>query len=181
MKWRPSGVRTLSSRLREQSMTPPETIRGIIPSSEMAGDSADETALLRRDMESARCFLLSQTWCFGVGDLYFGVGLGGIVSVFLAEITLKPHHVDPWLWVIVGDIPPAYLVIDELPDPISALKTYIDIMQEWVELARLGESSSEVIPVNVDSTPENAEVLQKRLATLEKHIVPWLQQSDLPM
>jgi hypothetical protein len=141
----------------------------------MSGDSAEETARLHADLETARRFLLSQNWCFGLGELYFGVGLGNGVSVFRAQITQKPPHVDSWIWVIVGDIPPAYLVIDELPDPISALRTYIVLMQEWVDLARFGESSNAVIPVNEAPTPENVEVLQKRLVALEEHIVPWLK------
>lgn len=158
-------------------MNPPATIRGIIPSTEITGDSSEETSLLLADLEEAKRFLLSKTWCFGLGDIYFGAGLGGVVSVFLAEIKPTASFVDRWLWVVVGDVPPAYLVIDVLPDPISALNEYIVLMQQWVDLARLGESSRDVIPVNVAPTAENAERLQGRLTTLKEHIVPWLIQS----
>jgi hypothetical protein len=161
-------------------MSPPETIRGIVPSAQIGGESPDEVARLRADLEKARRFLLSQRWCFGIGELYFGVGLGNVASVFLAEITPKPQHVDSWLWVIVGDIPPAYLVVDDLPEPIAALKAYVVLMHEWVELARCGESSEDVIPVNLPITQENAEMLQGRLTALEEHIIPWLAQGQLP-
>jgi hypothetical protein len=159
-------------------MNPPASVSGIVLTSEMHGDTAEETALLRSDLEAAKRFLLHRRWCFGIGDVYFGAGLGGVVSVFLVEIAPKPSHIDPWLWVIVGDIPPAYLVLDRSPNPIAALENYLDLMEEWVELARLGETSDQVIPVNAASTPENADELQKRLTALREHIIPWLKENQ---
>jgi hypothetical protein len=45
-------------------------------------------------------------------------------------------------------------------------------MSKWVEHARRGQESAEVIPVNVPSTPEWAENLNRRLETLRTTILP---------
>jgi len=154
----------------------PSGISGVVPIAEMRGDDEQETALLHAAYREARAFLLSRKWCFGIREIYFGAGLGGVVSVFLAQLDPIPTDVDEWLWVIVGDVPPAYLVLDVCRTPIDALKSYIDLLQEWVDLAREGTESPDVIPVNRAPTRENAEELQLRLDSLRTTIIPWLEQ-----
>jgi hypothetical protein len=161
-------------------MKPPSDITGIVPIKDMRGDTPDETARLDADYLEARDFILQQKWCFGIGEVYFGAGLGGVVSIFLMEIEPLPTGVDPWLWVIVGDIPPAYLVIDSLSNPIMTLEEYIELMREWVSLAYSSEASEAVIPVNRAPTPENAVLLEKRLNSLSNDILPWLMQGATP-
>lgn len=90
----------------------PPSVSGVVPIDDMRGDDSSDTELLRADYEKARAFLLKQTGCFGLGEAYFGEGIGGILAIFLIEIDPAPTDVDSWLWVIVGDIPPAYLVIE---------------------------------------------------------------------
>ena len=46
--------------------------------------------------------------------------IGGVVAVFLFRID-GPPEVDPLLWVVVGDLPTAYLVTDDAPSPAIAL------------------------------------------------------------
>ena len=144
----------------------------------MKGEDPDETTRLQADYRDARAFMLSRKWCVGLGEVYFGLGLGGVASVFVVEIDPQPTGVDRWLWVIVGDIPPAYLVLDECNTPVEALETYISLMREWVDLARIGQVSEEVIPVNIAAIPANAEMLEVRLNALAQNILPWLQQGS---
>ena len=153
----------------------PTGVSGMVPISEMIGDDAEDTALLQAVYLQARDYLLSHKWCLGIGEMYFGVGLGGVVAVFPVAIDPVPTGVDEWLWVVVGNLPPAYLVLDDCPTPIEAVLTYISLMQAWVDLARDGVSSADVIPVNVPATTENAEMLQRRLDVLSATIVPWLE------
>jgi hypothetical protein len=47
------------------------------------------------------------------------------VAVLLVKITPTREDVDEWLWVVVGDLPPAYLVADDAPGPAAALRAYI--------------------------------------------------------
>lgn len=68
---------------------------------------------------------------------------------------------DEWIWILVGDLPPAYITCEESPNPASALDAYIGAMDEWVNAAKNGISTNGLIPANVAPTPENAEALQK--------------------
>ena len=79
---------------------------------QIAGEDAEETELLRASLEEATAFLKAFDWCRGIREMYFGLGVGGVVSVFLFRIDAAPM-VDEWVWVIVGDLPSCYLVTDE--------------------------------------------------------------------
>ena len=80
-------------------------------------------------------------------------------------------------WVIVGDIPSAYLVTDQCKTPSQAIRVYIEEMRKWIELAREGQTSHDVITANVPATPESADKLKTRLDTLEREILPlWLPE-----
>jgi len=74
-------------------------------------------------------------------------------------------------WVIVGDIPPAYLTCDQCPNPATALDGYIGAMLEWVDAAEKGEPVAELIPVNAPATRENAQRLKTRMSFLEENIL----------
>src|SRR5262249_36635486 len=126
----------------------------VVPADRMRGDSQEDTALLRGMRADAERFLGSFAWCGGVTEAYFGLGVGGIVAVLLFRIRPAGAGVDEWLWVVTGDLPPAYLVTDQAPNPACALKGYIDLMREWVEAARSGRPVVDLIPVNVPPTPE---------------------------
>ncbi|MBB5058498.1 hypothetical protein HDF16_003212 [Granulicella aggregans] len=141
----------------------------------MRAEDEEEQALLHALFEKAKQFLISHEWCFGVGEAYFGDGIGGVIGIFLLELAPVSDNVDQWLWVIVGDIPSAYLVVDECPTPVEALETYIELMREWVALAYEGKASPEVFPVVAAPTPEHAEMLDGRLKTFEN----WIETESL--
>jgi len=147
-------------------------VTGVVPIAQMTGEDAGETSLLR-DMETrARAFLTEFDWCDAIEDLYYGEGIGGVVAVFFARIKPAQLHVDECLWVVGGDLPSAYLVTDDSPNPKRALEAYVYEMRRWVALAKKGKSSPGVIPVNVPATPEWAESLEGRLNMLEQNIIP---------
>ena len=147
-------------------------VTGVVPLDQMAGDDEEDTALLREMAESAENCLKSFSWCLAVRDSFFGAGIGKIIAVFLFRISPARHDIDEWLWVVVGDMPPAYLVTECCKTPSEAIEAYIEEMSKWVEHARRGQESAEVIPVNVPATPEWAENLNKRLETLRATILP---------
>jgi hypothetical protein len=84
-------------------------------------------------------------------------------------------EVDQWIWVIVGDLPPAYLTTDECPNPATALDGYIGAMLEWVDAAQKGKSVAELIPVNVPATKKHAKMLKTRLEFLDERILSEYQ------
>jgi len=147
-------------------------VTGVVPISDMRGENDEETALLRAMSERAQEFLRSFPWCSTITEFYFGDGIGNVFAVFLARIQPSRSGVDEFLWVVVGDIPPAYLVTDACHTPKEAMEGYIEEMRRWVAAAYKGHTSQDIIPVNASPTPESAQLLGKRLDTLEQQILP---------
>lgn len=119
----------------------------------------------------AKDYLEFYDWCAQILDSYVGILHPGVVAVFLFEIRPSRKDVDDWVWVIVGDLPPAYVTTDQCPNPAAALEGYIGAMREWVEAASTAKSVASLIPVNVPATPEYAEKLRFRLDFLDERIL----------
>jgi hypothetical protein len=135
----------------------------------LEGDDAQDTFLLREMSEHAKHYISSFSWCSEIRSSYFGGGVGGIFAVFLFYIRPSRPNVESWIWIVVGDIPPAYLPISDCKSPREVFKTYIRGMTRWVEMARLGRTGTSedgVPPVNLPATPEWAERLSQRLVGL---------------
>ena len=137
----------------------------------MAGEDDDETQELRTLYAKAHAFIASFKWCQGIKKAYFGLGVDKIIAVFLFELNPALESVDSLLWVIVGDIPPAYIVTDDAPNPRQALAVYIGLMREWVNAVKAGKSVRDLVPVNAAPTEENANDLERRLEFLEEEIL----------
>ena len=103
--------------------------------------------------------------------MYAGLAIAGVVGVFLCEIEPNSRDVDDVLWVIVGDLPSAYLVTDDSPTAEAALRTYIDLMNEWVGAVKKGDSVDKLIPVNVAPNAEHARMLESRLRFLRERVL----------
>jgi hypothetical protein len=144
----------------------------VVRSGELRGDNEQDTELLKELLREAEAFLRSFDWCQSISQSYFGLGIGGVVAVFLFRIAPKKKDIDEWLWVVVGDLPPAYLVADGNPTPVSALEAYVEEMSAWVDAARNGRPVAELIPVNLLPSPDNAARLQKRLVFLRTKVMP---------
>jgi len=136
----------------------------------LEGEDEEETQLLQAYAERAREYLEDFRWCTRVVDGWFGQGVGDVFAVFLFKIEPAEAGVDEFLWVIIGDVPPAYLVTDDMPDSESALTVYIELMSEWVDAVREGTSLEGIIPVNAPPTREYAEMLSSRLDFLRDEL-----------
>jgi hypothetical protein len=137
----------------------------LFPEASIVGEDEDDTALLHKMSEAARSYVSSFSWCSAILNSYFGGGVGGIFAVFFFHIRPNRSDVEPWIWIVVGDIPPAYLPLSDCKSPTEVFRTYIRGMSRWVELARKGETGTPeegVPPVNVPATPEWAAELNKK-------------------
>lgn len=150
----------------------PVDIRKMQPVDSIEGDSVDDTKLLREMATEAHEFMSEQEWCERIDQQYLAYGVGGVVAVFLFQITPRSEDVDSCLWVIVGDLPPAFIVVDDNPTAADALDGYCSEMEAWVEAVELGESVDELIPVNGAPSSDNAEQLKGRLGFLRSEIRP---------
>lgn len=151
---------------------------GVVPVEQMVGEDIEETKLFQLAFVAAKDYLLAFNWCKRIRSAYFGDGIGGIVQVFFFGI--QPAHVgvDEWLWVVIGDIPPAYLVTDNCKTPSEALEAYIQQMAKWVDLAKEGLVSRQVIPVSVKATPGEAADLEGKLNLLRQLALPRFQDAE---
>ncbi len=140
----------------------------ILPIQQMKGDSHEDTEMLIKMAQDADVFITSFRWCPAIKNKYFGFGVGGIVAVFLYHFSLPIDQSDDWLWVIVGDLPSAYLVIDATPTPANALDVYCKLMEEWAKSIISDHSTEGCYPVNVAPTPKNAQLLLNRMGFIRK-------------
>jgi hypothetical protein len=138
---------------------------------QIEGENDHETGELNSLLRQASEYLESFAWCGGIKAAYMGIGVGGVVGVFLFKITPIGEDVDEWVWVVVGDLPAAFITAEDAPNPACALDAYIGAMEKWVEAARTGASVNDLIPVNVPASPENAQRLDARLRFLDKEIL----------
>ena len=136
------------------------------------GDDDADTALLRAMAGSARDYISSFDWCPPIGACYLASGVGGIVAIFLFEFTDKIQDTDEQLWVIVGDLPSGYLVVKLEDSPQAALERYCDLMEDWIAAIRDSTPLDKAFPVAAEPTPENAELLERRIAFLLAEIIP---------
>jgi hypothetical protein len=157
---------------KEQELTASVDSSQLVLVETISGDTKKDTRLLREMADEACEYLLSFKWCKRVHRSWFGWGVGGVCAVFFFEIAPSSKKVDKWLWVVVGDLPPAYLVVDESPSPLAALRNYVDLMQEWVDTVKKGGQVDDCIPVNAPATIEYADLLQRRLDFIRSEFLP---------
>ena len=152
-------------------MTSPIDFEYVVPTERMRGEDEEDTALLQVSLREARTYLTNFAWCHGVRKEFFGLGVGGVVAVFLFEIMADEGN-DDVLWVVSGDLPCAYVVTDNAVRPSAALHVYCELMDDWIAAVRRGENSPRAFPVAVAATEENAALLEKRVAFLRTEILP---------
>ncbi len=131
----------------------------------------------------AERFLAAQSWCAQVHGVTPVYGLDGVLGVF--RCTLLPSHpdADVMVWVVVGDLPAAYLVHEPGDVWQDALTGYVHEMERWVAAIRAGEvPGDDIVPVSVAPTTEHAELLAARLAFIRSRLLdvdPDSVESDI--
>jgi hypothetical protein len=143
----------------------------VVPASQVKGENDLETNGLKGMLKDATDYIGSFRWCVGIEESFLGIGIAGVIGVFLFRIRPAQEQVDDWVWVIVGDVPYAYITTENAPNPATALDAYIGAMEEWVNAAKAGRSVVGLIPVNVEPSLEHARILEGRLQFLDREIL----------
>jgi hypothetical protein len=160
---------------------PDVPVEGVMPIDRMVGDDAEDTSRLQKMAADAETYIRSFSWCRSVCRSFFGGGVGGIFAVFLFNIDSARPDVDQWIWIVVGDIPPAYVALEDAKSPSEVFKTYLSGMTRWVEYAQSGQTGpagNDIPPVNVPATPEWAETLEQRLNVLRLMMPPFFNDEE---
>lgn len=130
-------------------------------------------------VSEAEKYVSKFTWNEGIVERYIGYILRLKLGIFLFKIKKTRIDVDEWIWVLVGDIPPAYLTTDSCKTPSEALDGYIGAMEDWIEVAISKKSLEGVIPVNVAPTVDNIKSLESRLKFLDLEVLPKVKLVEL--
>jgi hypothetical protein len=119
----------------------------------------------------AEQFLSGFRWCGQILGAELAWATAGVLGVFRIRISPAEPDVDEIVWVVTGDLPSAYLGYEPEDTWQDALQGYVSEMQLWVDAAKGGESVSDLIPVNVAPTPENAARLEDRLTFIRTRLL----------
>ena len=139
------------------------------------GEDEEDTAFLRGMARKAVNYLHGFEWFTHVSRIELGFGVGGVVAVFGVFIGPPLTSGDTSLWVVVGDLPSAYLVTDELPSPREALEAYGEMMESWAVAVTENGDLAEEFPVAAAPTCENARMLRARIGFLRDDIIPAME------
>jgi hypothetical protein len=126
---------------------------------------------IRKMHDEAVAFLEAKSWSGSIKRSYLGLAHPGIVAVFLFHIAPDQEDVDEWIWVIVGDLPPAYITCERAPNPAMALDQYMGAIEEWIAAVRDGQSVDNLIPINAPASVATADKLESRVTFLDEHIL----------
>lgn len=150
-------------------------------------EGASGLVKLAREAES---FLTRHWWCGAVRQGYLDYDWYGILALFYFEIEPASPNVEDVVWVIVGDVPPAYIGAKTCPTAMDAIEGYVYELEGWVEAVNAGEALDDFMPVyvrysseRVDLTTEFAAMLASRLDFIRSEIIahmPWQTPSSVP-
>jgi len=139
--------------------------------SKIEGEDPEDTALLREMAAEARAYMEEFEWCPSIVSIHLALGVGGVVGVFLFQFDEVIEDDDDALWVVVGDLPNAYVIVEPDDDGISALERYCELMEDWAFNVLKGNSIEESFPVDAEPTQEHAEMLRSRIVFLRTEII----------
>lgn len=110
-----------------------------------------------------REYMTAKSWVVRVTQILVGKIIGDRVGVFLYEIAPASKKVDRLHWVICGDVPSAYLVLDKAKNPTEAIEQYCIQVRKWIEGVRSGQLLPDTMPIEWPQSIPSAERLSKML------------------
>ena len=134
----------------------------------------DEVIALAKEAEQ---YLSSFKWCKKIIEGYVAKEWGYILGIFYFKIepTLG-SGADNSVWLIVGDIPPAYIDIRSATNEYEALNSYVFLMEDWINHVKDGKSVDECYPINVEPSEEYADMLSSRIEIIKEDFLTELKE-----
>jgi hypothetical protein len=119
-------------------------------------------------------YLNSFKWCEKINKGYLCKEWGYRLCVFYFEIESTAMKS---VWIIVGDMPPAYIDIQHASSPSQALERYVVLMDDWIEHVKTGKSVVKCYPVHVEPVEKFADMLLQRTEKIKNYFIPELRNS----
>ena len=110
------------------------------------------------------CKSVKNSWCDKKYCVYDNIG------VFLFEIEPINSEVDDFVWIVVGDLPSVYLD-KSVKTGRECLKTYCELMQDWVDNVNSGKSLAESYPIPAEPNRKNADLLMSRILFIQEELL----------
>ena len=144
----------------------------VVLATKFEGEDVEETRLAGVSIAAARSYISGFRWCSKIVEQYVGLLFPGVLGVSLFEI-VPARNAPPWVWIITGDLPPAYLNVDPnvTPNAANALDCYVGHMRAWVDAIRDQKSLEGLMPVAAEPTIANANLLDSRLDMIDSFIL----------
>ncbi len=87
------------------------------------------------------------SWATRTGEVWAGECIPGILGLFLVELEPARPEIDEYIWVVVGDLPPAFLSSLYAKSPRGVLDGYIgEILSLLTERRHTSERQSSEEP-----------------------------------
>lgn len=137
----------------------------------------EDAAEIEAMFDEAVDFIQSHDWAPPIDDIRIAYGIGGVIAVFFVRLREPIADDDDALWVIVGDLPSAFMVTDDISNAPDALQAYCELMDDWVAAVLHGHSLDQVFPVRAAPTRDHAEMLASRMRFIREEIIP---DAELP-
>lgn len=137
----------------------------------IVGCDEEETRLLNAMAEEARQYILAFSWAPRKFECNFIWGVGGVFAIFLFDFGQLIAGTDDKLWVVVGDIPSAYLVVEPDDSPRDATERYCDMMDQWCSAVKNKADLSDVYPIQAAPTLINADLLKRRINFVRQDLI----------
>src|SRR5262245_5252910 len=149
----------------------PIDTRGMLKLDKIPASNLEYKSELIELSKEAQSFLESQSWCKQIADAWLDWGWGYILGIFLFHIKAFTSDAPEYIWVIVGDIPPACFNAGYYKDRKQAIDQYLLEMQSWIDQINEGKQPDiSTIRVNVPPSKDWALKLQERLIFIREKI-----------
>jgi hypothetical protein len=123
-----------------------------------------------RLFHGVREYANSKAWISKIKQFYIGKIVDDRVAVVLLEITPAQKTIDTHLWIVWGDVPSAYLVLDNAKTPEEAIDVYLSEVSRWIDGVLAGAPLPDTMPLDWEETPEAALRLKKLVTEIFKPV-----------
>jgi hypothetical protein len=137
--------------------------------SELHGDSPEDTALLKKMYLEASSYLNTILGDSIKSEMFIAQGVGDIIALFYVKFKNPLSSGDTGIWIVVGDIPSAYFVVDRAQNASEAFEVYCELMDDWAQHVLAGKSLDDVFPIDSPATNENANDLIERIRFIRRN------------